>query len=203
MNYKSLNDLTLPELLSITLRETQPLIANQLLSHFGTLKDLASASEQEIKAIKGIGPCKAKQLLTALELGKRLYLAPPEKRAVIRTPADAYNLVQDMRYLDREHFRVINLNTKNHVLAIDTVSIGTLNSSLVHPRECFKNPLRRSSAAVILLHNHVSGDPEPSTEDKQISLRLVDAGKLLGIEVLDHIIIGDAKFVSLKEQGLM
>lgn len=165
MTYKSLSSLTVEELLSITLRETTTKTASQLLNYFSSLKDLATATESDLKSIK-LGPTKAKLLLAALELGKRLYLSPPpEQKTVIKSPADVANLVQaEMRLLDREHFRVINLNTKNQVLAIDTVSIGSLNASLVHPRELFKNAIKRSAAALILVHNHPSGDPTPSKE---------------------------------------
>jgi DNA repair protein RadC len=111
--------------------------------------------------------------------------------------------MEEMCYLDREHFRVILLNTKNRVLGVETVSIGSLNSSLVHPREVFKSAVQRSAAGVILVHNHPSGDPTPSSEDIEITRRLSDAGRVIGIEVLDHIIIGDHLFVSFKEKGLI
>jgi DNA repair protein RadC len=111
--------------------------------------------------------------------------------------------LSDMQFLDREHFKSITLNTKNIVLAIDTVSIGNLNSSPVHPRELFKLPIKRSGAAVIVSHNHPSGDPTPSKEDIEVTKRLAEAGKLLGIDIYDHIIIGSQKYVSLKEQGII
>ena len=111
--------------------------------------------------------------------------------------------MNEMRYLDREHFRVLILNTKNHILKNCLVSIGSLNSSLVHPREVFKQAIKSSGAAVILIHNHPSGDPYPSNEDIEITKRLHEAGKIVGIEVLDHIIIGDGSFVSLKERSVL
>jgi DNA repair protein RadC len=111
--------------------------------------------------------------------------------------------MEEMCYLDREQFRVLLLNTKNQVLAVETVSVGTLNSSLVHPREVFKQAVVKSAAAVILVHNHPSGDPGPSSEDLEITRRLHDAGKLIGIEVLDHIIIGDHIYFSVKEKGII
>jgi DNA repair protein RadC len=123
---------------------------------------------------------------------------------VIRSPEDAAGLVmEEMRHLDREHFRAILMNTKNQVITVDNVSVGTLNSSTVHPRELFRNAIKRSAAALILLHNHPSGDPAPSREDIDITGRLVQAGKIVGIEVLDHVIIGDNKFTSLKAEGLI
>lgn len=164
---------------------------------------MAETSLEELKDQKGIGLAKAAQIKAAIELGRRLRIFRPE-RPLIHTPADAAHLLMDeMRYLDREHFRTISLNTKNRVLAIDNVAVGSLNSSFVHPREVFKGPVRRSAAAVILVHNHPSGDPSPSLEDIQVTRRLVEAGKILGIEVLDHLILGDGSFVSMKEKGLL
>jgi DNA repair protein RadC len=111
--------------------------------------------------------------------------------------------MEEMCYLDREHFRVVLLNTKNQVLAVETISVGGLSSSLVHPREVFKRAIQRSAAALILVHNHPSGDPTPSSEDLEVTKRLQEAGKILGIEVLDHIIIGDHQFISLKEMAYL
>lgn len=111
--------------------------------------------------------------------------------------------MEDLRYLQKEHFVCLFLNTKNHVLAQETLSIGSLNASIVHPREIFRAAIKRSSASIICAHNHPSGDPTPSPEDIQITERLVQAGELIGIEVLDHVIIGDKHYISLKEQGLM
>lgn len=204
MTYKSLSNLPTEELLSITLRESSTKTASQLLNYFSSLKDLATATESDLKSIK-IGPAKAKLLLAALELGKRLYLSPPpEQKAVIKSPADVVNLLQgEMRLLDREHFIALLLNTKNEVIAKDTISIGSLNASLVHPRELFKNAIKRSAAALILVHNHPSGNPASSKQDEEITKRLTEAGKLLGIEILDHVIIGDPNYVSLKEQGII
>jgi DNA repair protein RadC len=108
-----------------------------------------------------------------------------------------------MRYLDREHLKAILLNARNFVLDVVTVSVGTLTASLAHPRECFKEAVRQSAAAVIFVHNHPSGDPTPSPEDIALTRQLVEAGRILGIEVLDHLIIGDGVFVSLKERGLL
>jgi DNA repair protein RadC len=111
--------------------------------------------------------------------------------------------MEEMRFLDREHFRVMHLNTKKMVLGIREVSIGSLNSSLVHPRECFKEAIKRNSHSLILLHNHPSGDPTPSKEDLEITNRLIECGRILGILVLDHIIIGDGSYISLREKGII
>ncbi|MGB9660978.1 MAG: RadC family protein [Moorellaceae bacterium] len=196
------------ELLALLLRtgtpqETALELAERLLAQPSGLRYLAEASLEELRDQKGIGLAKAAQIKAAIELGRRLsvYMAD---RSVIQHPEDvARLLMEEMRYLDREHFRTVSLNTKNRVLAIDNVAVGSLNASLVHPREVFKGPVRRSAAAVILVHNHPSGDPSPSLEDIQVTRRLVEAGRLLGIEVLDHLILGDGSYLSMKEKGLL
>ncbi|MGI5838166.1 MAG: RadC family protein [bacterium] len=204
------------ELLAIIIRtgtrdETAVDLANQLLSGKGLsapgaggLTGLAAAKTEDLCQMRGIGPAKAVQIQAALELGRRLSGAASDRRSAVSTPAQASSLVMnEMRFLDREHFRIIILNTKNMVLGVELVSVGSLNSTVVHPREVFKTPLKRSAAAVILVHNHPSGDPTPSQEDIDLTCRLVEAGKVLGINVLDHLIIGDGSYISLKERGLV
>ena len=197
------------ELLAILLgtgsREATALdLASQLLTAFQSLRRLVDATVEEMSQMKGVGPAKASQVKAALELARRLSRYSDLPRSAIRSPEDAAGLVmEEMRHLDREHFRAILLNTKNQVITVDNVSVGTLNSSTVHPRELFRNAIKRSAAALILLHNHPSGDPAPSREDIDITGRLVQAGKIVGIEVLDHVIIGDNKFTSLKAEGLI
>ena len=199
--------LALRDLLAIILRVSRwdrPHPTDRPLAGHPGLVDLAAASVEDLCQIEGIGPAKAAQLKAACELARRLARASCGERPAIRGPSDAARLVmEEMRHLDREHFRVLLLNTKRRVIAIRDVSVGGLDSSLVHPRELFKECIRRSSAAVILVHNHPSGDPQPSQDDIRVTRRLCEAGKLLGIEVLDHIIIGDNKFVSLKEMGFL
>lgn len=186
-----------------TKKETALDLANKILLQTGGLKSFVGLDFVELQAIKGIGLAKGAQLKAAIELSKRIAATTQEVRSVIRSPQDVASLImEDMRHLDREHFKVLNLNTKNHVLNIENISVGSLNASIVHPRELFKKAIIKSSAAVILLHNHPSGDPTPSREDIDITKRMAEAGKILGIEVLDHVIIGDNKFISLKEQGL-
>lgn len=204
-NYPDFTTLSTKELLSITIRENcDSTVINELACRFTSLRELAGATHSELTGIKGIGTRKASTLLASMELGRRLFTVSPEEPAVIHSPKDIADLVMaEMRYLDREHFRVALLNTKNHVLKLELVSIGTLNTSTVHPRELFKSAIRISAATVILLHNHPSGDPTPSREDIDITNRLTEAGKLLGIEVLDHLVIGDGKYVSFKEKGLL
>lgn len=178
--------------------------AERLLSEAGGIAGLARMSVHDLTQLHGLGQAKAAELKAALELGRRSVSAEPMTRPVINSPQDVAHLVmEEMRYLDREHFRIVSLSTKNHVLGISSVSIGSLNSSLVHPRECFKEAIRRNSNAIILLHNHPSGDPTPSREDVDVTKRLADGGKILGIEVLDHVIIGDNRYISLKERGIL
>lgn len=178
-------------------------VANSLLCKFGNLGGLAEASLDELAQVDGIGKIKAAELKASLELGLRLMAFVSEDRPQILGADDiAALLMPDMKYLDREHFRAVLLNAKHRVLGISNISIGCLNSSLVHPREVFKDAIRRSSAAVILVHNHPSGDPSPSHQDIEITKQLVRAGEILGIQVLDHVILGDGRFVSLRERGL-
>ena len=197
------------ELLAILIRvgnrsESALDLANRLLAQAGGLRFFVETSIEELSKIKGIGLAKASQIKAAVELGRRIALDPGEMRPVIRSPEDVASLLMEkMRFLDREHFQVMTLNTKNQVLGIKTAFIGSLNSSIVHPREIFKEAIKRSAAALILVHNHPSGDPSPSPEDLDVTRRLQEAGRLLGIEILDHVIIGDRKFYSLKQQGKM
>lgn len=168
------------------------------------LVSLVNLNVDELSSIKGMGLAKACQIKAAVELGKRLSRQSMGPRPVIRSPHDAAQLVMaEMSHLDREHFKVINLNTKNQIIVIDTVSVGSLNASLVHPREVFKMPIKRSAASLILIHNHPSGDITPSKEDLDITRRLCDAGNLLGIKIVDHIITGQNNFLSMKEKGLI
>lgn len=203
------DSLSAAELLAIILRTghqtgTAIDLAVQLLSRFSGLKGLLAANVEELSGVKGIGPAKAAQIKAALEIGRRVALAAAPDKPVIKSPGDVSTLMMEkIRHHDREYFIVLNLNTKNQVIAEDTVSIGSLNASLVHPRELFKNAIKRSAAALILVHNHPSGDPAPSREDIDVTRRVAEAGKLLGIEVLDHVVIGDLKYVSFKEKGLI
>jgi DNA repair protein RadC len=197
------------ELVAILLRtgssqESVLQLSNRLLTHFEGLRLLKAASLEEITAIKGIGNAKAIQLLAAVELGRRIANLAYDDRYIIRSPEDgAKYMMNDMRFLSQEHFVCLYLNTKNQVIHKQTVFIGSLNASIVHPREVFKEGLKRSAASIIALHNHPSGDPAPSREDIEVTKRLVECGKIIGIELLDHLIIGENKFVSLKEKGYL
>ncbi|WP_088043209.1 DNA repair protein RadC [Bacillus sp. EAC] len=201
------HSLSTQELLAIVLRtgtKNEPVlqICNQLLLKFDGLRFLMNASIEELSNIKGIGEVKAVQLLAAFELGKRINRLQFDDRYRIKGPEDCANFMMDeMRFLEQEHFICLYLNTKNQIIARETIFKGSLNASIVHPREVFKEALRRSSSSIICLHNHPSGDPTPSREDIEVTKRLVECGKIIGIEILDHIIIGEHKYVSLKEKG--
>lgn len=185
-----------------TRQESVLQLSQRILHHFNGLRLLKDSTVDELKKIKGIGDSKAVQLLAALELGSRVHTFKQEERYIIRSPEDVSRYVmEEMRFLTQEHFVALYLNTKNHVIHKKTIFIGSLNASIVHPREIFKEAFRYSAASVICLHNHPSGDPAPSREDIEVTKRLVESGKVIGIEMLDHIIIGDKKFISLKEKG--
>lgn len=197
------------ELVAILLRtgtvaESAVGLAQRVLMEAGGMRGLVNMSTEQLMRVKGIGYAKALQLQAAIELGKRLAQSELDPALIVRSPQDvARYVMEDLRYLQKEHFVCLFLNTKNHVIAQETLSIGSLNASIVHPREVFRAAIERGSASLICIHNHPSGDPTPSPEDIEMTHRLVDAGQVIGIEVLDHLIIGDQKFVSLKEQGLM
>ena len=197
------------ELIAILLRtgtkdESVLQLSNRLLTNFEGLRLLKAATLEEMTEIKGIGQAKAIQILAAVEIGRRIANLNYTDRYVIRSPEDGANYVMnDMRFLSQEHFVCLYLNTKNQVLHKQTIFIGSLNASIVHPREVFREALKRSAASIICLHNHPSGDPAPSHEDIEVTKRLVECGKMIGIDVLDHLIIGENKFVSLKEKGYL
>jgi len=173
-------------------------MSNKLLSKYGINK-LSSCSLKELQAIKGIGKAKACQILALFELNKRLNFVKQNGRSLL-SAKDVYQYVEPkLMHLDRECFMLLHLDTKNVVIKEETVSIGTLNASLIHPREIFKSAIKESANTVIVVHNHPSGDPEPSSEDRITTKKLFDAGELLGIKVLDHVIVGKHKFYSFNE----
>ncbi len=200
--------LSTAELLAIILRtgvrgQSTVSLATRLLAENNGLAGLARASLADLCAVKGLGIAKSAQIQAAFELGRRLSVAAPHEKPKISSPADASNLVMlDMSRLEQEQLRVLLLDTRNRVLASPTVYQGSLNSSLVRVAELFRDAIRNSCAAIIIIHNHPSGDPTPSPEDVALTRQVVEAGKLLNIDVLDHIVIGQQRFVSLKERGL-
>jgi DNA repair protein RadC len=178
-------------------------VAADLLGRHGSLERLASASPTELRQIDGVGEVKALHLLAAFELGRRLRALPPRSRPAIRGPADAAALVMDdLRFTETERFVVLLLNTRHEVLGRAELAHGGLASSPVHPREVFKAAVRESAAAVILVHNHPSGDPTPSRADLTMTRHLCRAGGVMGIPVLDHLIVGEGRYVSLRERGV-
>ncbi|CAM3140922.1 DNA repair protein RadC [Paenibacillus sp. UMB7766-LJ446] len=197
------------ELLAILLRtgtrqESAVHMAQRILTEAGGIRSLMDLSLEELTAMKGIGMAKAVQLKASIELGHRIAKSRLTQSTSIRTPRDAADiLTEQLRYLQKEHFVCLFLNSKNHIIAQETLSMGSLNASIVHPREVFRAAIKCSSASIVCAHNHPSGDPTPSPEDIQITKRLIEAGAIVGIDVLDHIIIGDGTYVSLKEKGLV
>jgi DNA repair protein RadC len=191
-------------LLGIGSREkTAVELAGEVISEAGGLHSLYDVSVHELMQVNGIGEAKACIILAAVELGRRIGQVRNPGRPVISSPADVERLLRGrIANLDRENFVVVLLNTKNEVIETSTVSIGTLGASLVHPREVFKPAVRASAASVILAHNHPSGKVEPSQEDREVTRRLGEAADILGIEVLDHVIVGDGYF-SMKEHGML
>src|SRR5919202_1608419 len=178
-------------------------LAQQLLREHGGWAGLQRLSFDELTRIHGLGEAKAAQVKAALEIGRRLLLVQPEQRVQITSPGDVANLLMlEMSHLEQEHLKVISLNTKNQVLRHFTVYIGSINSSAVRVGEVFKEALKQNAAAIIVAHNHPSGDPTPSAEDVAVTREIVEAGKLLGVDVLDHLVIGQGRWVSLRERGL-
>jgi DNA repair protein RadC len=175
----------------------------RLLQTFGGIAGLHQASYPELTAQHGIGNAKAAQLKAAIELGRRLVQEAPDEKPAIHSPQDAASLIQfDMCAFEQEHLRVMYLNTRNRVLGWEDVYKGSLNQSQVRIGEVFKGAIRRNAASVIIAHNHPSGDPTPSPDDVAITRAIIEAGKLLDVEVLDHLIIGRGRFISLKERRL-
>jgi DNA repair protein RadC len=183
--------------------ESVAITAQKLLTEFGSLEKLAEASIEELSQIKGIGLAKATQIKAAFELGRRLSTQIPiYKSRELTDPQKVFKLIKGkLKDYSREHFYLIAVDSRNW--SISEISVGTLNANLVHPREVFAEAVKSKAASVILVHNHPSGDPEPSEDDLGITKRLAEAGKILGIEVIDHIIVTKDDFLSLKEKGLV
>jgi DNA repair protein RadC len=179
-------------------------IAQELLAKFGNVKAIGQATIEELSQIKGIGLAKATQIKASFELGRREELEPELKNFDIKDPESVVKAIRaSIKDKAKEHFKLILLNPRNKIIGISTISIGTLNASLVHPREVFKDAIMHTAASVVLAHNHPSGDPEPSEDDITITKRLIEAGKILGVEVIDHIIVGKNGFLSFEEKGLI
>jgi len=184
--------------------ESVMVTAQRLLSQFGNLKGIANASVEELSQVKGIGLAKASQIKAAFELANRLegYSEAGDK-PLVKTPEEVVNLVRSrLKGKKKEYFLALLLDTRNQLIKVAEISVGSLDSSIVHPREVFKEAISASAASVIFVHNHPSGDPTASEDDIKLTKRLTEVGEIVGIDVLDHIIIGDKTYLSLKREGL-
>ncbi len=199
--------LTNQELLAILIatgnkNESSLSLAAKILKDLPSIRELRELTYEELTSIKGIGMVKAITILSFIELAIRMHTHSREEEKFIRSPKDVSDiLMEKVRFYNQEHFIVLFLTTKNMVIEEKTLFIGSLNSSIVHPREIFREAVKRSAAAFICVHNHPSGDPTPSKEDIEVTKRLKDCGDLIGVDFLDHIIIGDGKYISLKEMS--
>ncbi len=167
------------------------------------LLNIADANAEQLKSFNGINDAKAAKILAVAELSKRISREKVNKIKITSPQTISALLLEEMRYLKKEVFKTVLLDTKNNILAIKNISIGCLDSTVVHPREVFIEAIKHSSAAIILVHNHPSGEVEPSKDDINITNRIIESGKIIGIKVLDHIIIGNGNYLSFKEQGYM
>ncbi|MCL7928100.1 MAG: DNA repair protein RadC [marine benthic group bacterium] len=202
--------LTARELLAVLLgsgaagRSSLDLASEVLIRYGGSLRRLGAADPRELATAPGIGPARACALVAAFELGRRATAEPARRSDRIRGPRDVFlRLGPMLRDRKQEEFWAIYLNTQNRILSERQITVGLLNSSLVHPREVFAPAIAHAAASCILAHNHPSGDPEPSPEDLEVTVQLVESGRLIGIPVRDHIVLGDGSFVSLLERGLL
>ncbi len=179
-------------------------LSARVIHEVGGVYGLLEVETEELMRIPGIGAGKALQIAAAVELGRRIAHKPVQTKTQIRSADDAAEYYMDrLRHLKKEHFITLHLDTKHRIIGEDVTSVGSLDASIVHPREIFKLAVKRSASAILCLHNHPSGDPTPSPEDIAVTRRLTEAGRLLGIDVLDHIVVGDGQFVSLKARGAM
>ncbi|CBH21515.1 DNA repair protein radC homolog [Acetoanaerobium sticklandii] len=177
-------------------------LAREIIETSDGIRNLSNITVEELSKIKGIGLAKACRIISALELGRRVSVASEMQKFKISSPQDIGNVyMEELRYKKKEIFRVVLLNTKNVIIGSKDISEGSLNASIVHPREVFLEAIKKSANKMILMHNHPSGDPTPSSEDINITKRLISAGQIVGIEILDHVIIGDGNFYSFKENG--
>jgi DNA repair protein RadC len=192
---------TFKSLLAETLREKpNSYTIEEIFTRFPSIQELIEVTEDELMLIKGIGPARSRQIVSALKLATMLHV-PQQNPYCIQSPKDVYEYVRDMQFLAQEHLVLLGLNIKNHVLFRETVFIGSLNCAIVHPREIFKKLIRRSCASGLIIHNHPSGDPTPSREDIEVTKRLVEVGNVTGIQIIEHLIIGKGCYVSLVEKG--
>ena len=203
------DNLSLAELLALVIErgrrgENVLAIAQNLISHFGNLAKMKEATIEELQQVNGIGFATACKLKAAFELGEKAQTTATEYGQKIESAKDIFKLLKnDLGNKKKEHFKVLSLDSRNKLISIDNVSVGTINTNLVHPREVFKTAIQHLAVSIILVHNHPSGDTEPSEADIEITKRLIESGKIMGIDILDHIIITKNKFFSFKDKGLI
>jgi len=203
------DNLSLGELLALIIEkgkkgENVLTIAQNLISHFGNLENIKKASIEELCQVKGIGFATACKLKASFKLGEKAQITPTKYGQKIESPKDVFKLLKnDLGDKKKEHFKILSLDSRNKLISIDDVSIGTINANLVHPREVFKTAIQHLAVSIVIVHNHPSGDPEPSEDDLEITKRITEVGKLIGINVLDHIIVTRTKFFSFKEKRLI
>jgi len=208
INYGS-NTLSNAELIAILIgsgnaKKNAIELSSEIINNFGGLIALTDITHEELTSIRGIGDAKACNILAALELNKRVSAYALKKRLKITSPNDVCNIFMDeLRYDKKEKFIIVLLNTKSEIISKELISIGNLNSSIVHPREVYKYAIKKSAASVLFIHNHPSGNPDPSKNDKNITRRLTEVGEIIGINVVDHIIIGNNRYFSFKENNLI
>lgn len=188
--------------------ESVSMTAQKLLSYFGSLEGIMNASLEDLQSVKGLGLAKASQLKACFEIARRVFtkseIAEETKQKEITSAQEIYELIKSkISNYAKEHLVVLSFDTRNKFLGMDTISVGTLNANLIHPRETFDAAIRRHAAHIIVAHNHPSGDPEPSEDDLEITKRLMESGKILGIEVMDHIIVTKNDFFSFKDRKLI
>lgn len=204
-----IENLSIQELLALVIekgRKDQNVlqIAQNLLSQFGNLKSIKEASLKELQTVAGVGPATACKIKAAFKLGEKSLISPKKIGIKVEKPQDIFKLLKPkIGNKKKEHFTLVCLDTRNRIQNIETISIGTLDSSLAHPREIFLPAIKTAASSVILVHNHPSGNPTPSKNDEKITNRLRKAGQILGIKIADHIIITETRFLSFVEQGLL
>ncbi len=206
--------LSIQELLAVILGrgisgESVMITSQKIISQFGSIKSIKEASLEDLQTIKGIGPAKASQIKASCEIARRLIDEDEMSDTLIpdktfKSPGDIFNLIKNrLTNYTKEHFFVISFNTRNHIIHIDTISVGILNASLVHPRETFEYAIKRHAAKIVVVHNHPSGDIQPSEDDIRVTKDLVEAGKIIGIEVIDHIIVTKKSYFSFKDMSII
>ncbi len=203
------DNLSTQELLALIIEkggrgQTVLTLAQNLLAHFGNLQNIKNASIEELKKVKGIGFATACKIQAAFKLGEKAELHIPKFGEKIKKPETVFNLLKnEIGNKMKENFYILSLTTRNNLIGVDKVSTGTLSASLAHPREVFLPAIKNSASTVIIVHNHPSGDTQPSEDDLEITKRLVEAGKILGIDVVDHVIIAKDNYFSFKDKGLL